>query len=805
MISHLAILLLSSTALAQFSGPVPYGMEEPQGPVLRTGRHRIVHDRILGQEHYGNTYNDRPFEQETEGEGSVMNRGGQHFTYDGPIEGRKLYIYKRVHTPVRITDGVVEKVGEGQLINTWAEGGYKSAQRHNLNVFHRIGNDVYAECGGCLFMRSPDKEIKGPQFELVTIKMEEEDTFEPSDFPNHDVKFLDVDPQTAEEQVEKFLRMGDMQNVEYWTDRLFAVSWTRELSSWNRYSKLLQYLARCQKYLRIIAICEHFNLHTHHILFMHYYTLALTERKLYQHAISVPCAQFLLEDDSIDLTDVPLQETNTLTIVDPEFAHELGDTMELDIFAIENNLRSGLLLSLGRSFLQTENRIAAGKCLLAAHRLNKANLMAENLLVKYHLLLEEDREVFMKYRKTRRDANPVAASRDPRELVHRANELYDDGDILEANKMTTKLIDSMGLYQDAILIHIATLVQLGEAHKLFLLAHRLVDAQPDCEMSWYAVSLYYYVCKNIQAAKSFMNKATTMNECFGEGWIAFGHILAYDCEHEQAMNCYLRAVRVLKKRFEPLLYIAMGQCYTNNFKLASDFCDEACLLGETSPIVWHEKGTLLYAKKNYSVSLECFMRAMTIITRSEEGTSLEELIHKPLDPFWEPLMNNLGHANRKLYRYTDAIACYNKALLLVPQQVTTLTSLAFAYACIEKYEMATQYFHQALAIKPFSQFAKAGLDALITEQAHLTVEETRKKMDGSLTLDELKGELHSARDPFMNKANKMVCENMKRDFVPRRHPNLLCRCEECGGCGPDEVMVTPSTSRDDHERCTSTS
>lgn len=84
-----------------------------------------------------------------------------------------------------------------------------------------------------------------------------------------------------------------MQNVEYWTDRLFAVSWTRELSSWNRYSKLLQvlrftlffalirhftitiqsywfqYLARCQKYLRIIAICEHFNLHTQLVRFVY--------------------------------------------------------------------------------------------------------------------------------------------------------------------------------------------------------------------------------------------------------------------------------------------------------------------------------------------------------------------------------------------------------------------------------------------------------------------------------------------------------------------------------------------------------
>lgn len=41
----------------------------------------------------------------------------------------------------------------------------------------------------------------------------------------------------------------------------------------------------------------------------------------------------------------------------------------------------------------------------------------------------------------------------------------------------------------------------------------------------------------------------------------------------------------------------------------------------------------------------------------------------------------------------------------------------------------------------------------VNRAIQLTVEETRKKMDGSLTLDELKGELHSARDPFMNKVS----------------------------------------------------
>ncbi|GMT32948.1 hypothetical protein PFISCL1PPCAC_24245, partial [Pristionchus fissidentatus] len=650
----------------------------------------------------------------------------------------------------------------------------------------------------CLRMPPSAKDTKTAQFRDIVIKMEEEDTFEfsVSDlFKNHDKTLLDVDPEEAEKQVERYLKIGDSINAEYWVDRLFAVSCSRDSLPWTRYGKLVQYLARCQKYLRIVAICERFNLHVRHVFFMHYYVLALTERRLHHQAIVVPCAQFFREDDSIDLSEVPLLEASSVSIVDPEFAHD-EDTEELDVFTLENNLRATVLLSLGRSFLHTENRAAAGKCLLAAHRLDKSNLQAENLLVSNSLLSATDEEEFLRYRELRREANEEAVKRDPREMVLMATKHYDDGDMLTANKMTTKLIDTTGLYQDALLIHLATLYHLEDADRLFLLAHRLVDAQPDSELSWYAVSLYYFVCKNMHAAKSFMNKATTMNECFGEGWLAFGHILAYDCEHEQAMNCYLRAARVLEKRFEPLLYIAMGHCYTNNLKLASDFVEDSCTLGNRSPIVWHEKGCLLYSKRMYSESLDCFMKALAIITRSPESSTQEHLLERPLGQYWEPLVNNIGHANRKLHRFDDAIACHLKALLLVPQQVTTLTSLAMCFACQENYTMATQYFHQALAIKPFSQYTKLALEAMISQEQTLTVEEARQKRDGSLSLDELKAELSTPRHPFMDQANQMVTENMRRDFVPRKHTNLLCRCEECGGGGEDDEMAAagPSTS-----------
>jgi hypothetical protein len=38
----------------------------------------------------------------------------------------------------------------------------------------------------------------------------------------------------------------------------------------------------------------------------------------------------------------------------------------------------------------------------------------------------------------------------------------------------------------------------------------------------------------------FLDKCTSINAGFGEGWLAYGHSLYYVDEHEQAMNCYLR-------------------------------------------------------------------------------------------------------------------------------------------------------------------------------------------------------------------------------------------------------------------------
>lgn len=55
-------------------------------------------------------------------------------------------------------------------------------------------------------------------------------------------------------------------------------------------------------------------------------------------------------------------------------------------------------------------------------------------------------------------------------------------------------------------MHVNSLVMLEDADALFTFSQNLVDALPEHEFTWYAVSLYYYTCKNTQSAKSFMSK-----------------------------------------------------------------------------------------------------------------------------------------------------------------------------------------------------------------------------------------------------------------------------------------------------------
>jgi len=79
--------------------------------------------------------------------------------------------------------------------------------------------------------------------------------------------------------------------------------------------------------------------------------------------------------------------------------------------------------------------------------------------------------------------------------------------------------------------------------------------------------------------------------------------------------------------------------------------------------------------------------------------SLAGLVSLITDPYWEPTLNNLGHAFRKLRRYAEACVCLEAALTL-SSNASTKAALAYSRHLQGDLDAAIQGYHEALAVKP---------------------------------------------------------------------------------------------------------
>lgn len=79
--------------------------------------------------------------------------------------------------------------------------------------------------------------------------------------------------------------------------------------------------------------------------------------------------------------------------------------------------------------------------------------------------------------------------------------------------------------------------------KLFLLAHELVDREPETAVSWYAVGLWYFSNKKWEEARRYFGKALLIDSRLGCAWMGFAHSFALEGEHDQAITAYSTAQR----------------------------------------------------------------------------------------------------------------------------------------------------------------------------------------------------------------------------------------------------------------------
>ncbi|XP_046848454.1 cell division cycle protein 16 homolog [Xenia sp. Carnegie-2017] len=319
-----------------------------------------------------------------------------------------------------------------------------------------------------------------------------------------------------------------------------------------------------------------------------------------------------------------------------------------------------------------------------------------------------------------------------------AQKQFSKCDFQSCYKMTSQIIQEDSLHNACLPLHISCMVELKKSNDLFFLAHKLVENYPHQAVSWYAVASYYYLLSKYEAARRFFSKATTIDHNFGPAWIGFGHSFAVEGEHDHAMAAYFSASKLMPGSYQPLLYVGMEYMKTNNSKLAERFFNQALTIAPDDPSVKHELGLVAFKNGNFAKAEKCFLEALHSVEGLSEGIVLDT---------WEPLVNNLGHALRKQGKYDEALEYHQQALLLVPQNSQTLSSIGFVYSLLGKYEDAINYFHKALSLRrddtfsvqmlgqTLEQFSLAVLPDVPEEQLHSSIDVEERNVQESENFD----------------------------------------------------------------------
>lgn len=129
-------------------------------------------------------------------------------------------------------------------------------------------------------------------------------------------------------------------------------------------------------------------------------------------------------------------------------------------------------------------------------------------------------------------------------LVGLAEELFAGYKWEDCYAVTSKILQRVPGHRGALQLHLACMHHIPRLHSsLFMLAHDLVEAEPDEATTWYAVGLWYYSGQRWADARRYFSKANLIDQRFGPAWITYAHSFRQEGEHDQAITAYSTAAR----------------------------------------------------------------------------------------------------------------------------------------------------------------------------------------------------------------------------------------------------------------------
>ncbi|OZJ05246.1 hypothetical protein BZG36_02307 [Bifiguratus adelaidae] len=236
-------------------------------------------------------------------------------------------------------------------------------------------------------------------------------------------------------------------------------------------------------------------------------------------------------------------------------------------------------------------------------------------------------------------------------------------------------------------IHIVCLYELNQKQKLFMLAHELVESYAQLPIS----------CKS-----------STIDSNFGPAWVGFAHTFAIDGEHDQAIAAYSTSARLFQGTHLPSLFLGMQHLQMDSVALADEYLHASYKLCENDPLVLNEMGVLLYQKREYTNAVSFLERA--IYLAQDIGCEKKEI--------WETIWFNLGHAFRKLGKWSLARTYFEKVIAMNPSHFGAYAALGMVLHLDGHIEEAIEAYHQALAISPTDMIASDLLLRALEDMCH---------------------------------------------------------------------------------------
>ncbi|KAG6833379.1 hypothetical protein H0H87_007996 [Tephrocybe sp. NHM501043] len=335
--------------------------------------------------------------------------------------------------------------------------------------------------------------------------------------------------------------------------------------------------------------------------------------------------------------------------------------------------------------------------------------------------------------------------------------LYSFADALYANfrwadcfVITSRILGLVSIHNSTMPLHIACMYHLSHLHsKLFILAHEMVDREPENPISWYAVGVWYLSGGKWAQARQYFSKTSLMDPRFGPAWIAFAHTFALEGEHDHAVTAYSTCARMFTGSHLPLMFVGMENIMLSNHALADEALNASNTMCDGDPLLVNEMGVMAFNHGNFLGAMELFRKALDLaqVTQSSQKA-------------WSTTYLNLGTCYRKLGRLDEAKETYQRVLELDSRHSVALGFLGLVYHLLGQYDNAIVKYHEALSIDPINPH--------VLELLNMALEQNITRAPSQVETLELNRTIQVLRDKYHRSKE---AEHKGKDKGPRDVPS----------------------------------